>query len=68
MKEDRQRVTERRTGFICTELPFMAAAGLTVAQERRHIQDRRAGSVKLDWLDEEDKDQDPFQKEIPTCL
>lgn len=55
MKEDRQRVTERRTGFVCTELPFMAAAGLTVAQERRHIQDRRAGSVKHYSLDSEDK-------------
>jgi len=56
MKENKQRVTDRRTGFVCTELPFMATSGLSVALERRHSHDRRAGSIKFDWLDNKEKD------------
>jgi hypothetical protein len=55
MKDNKQRVTDRRTGFVCTELPVMATSGLSVALERRHIRDRRARSIKFAWLDKEEK-------------
>lgn len=56
MKASKQRITDRRTGFVCTELPFMATSGLSVALERRSSQDRRAGRIKFDWLDNKEKD------------
>jgi len=56
MKDNRAQVDDRREGFICTELPFMAATGLTVALERRHVPDRRVNSANSDLLDKEEKD------------
>jgi len=56
MKDNKQRDTDRRTGFVCTELPVMASTGLSVALERRHTRDRRAGSMKLDWPGKKEKD------------
>ena len=55
MKDNKQRVTDRRTGFVCTELPVMASTGLSVALERRHRRDRRAGRLKFDGRDREEK-------------
>jgi len=56
MKENRERVDDRRTGFVSTELPFMAAHGLTVALERRHIQDRRVNRGEFNRIDKGQKD------------
>jgi len=56
MKENRQHVDDRRTGFISTELPFMASGGLTVALERRLNQDRREGSSEFEWFDKKQRD------------
>ena len=56
MKDNKQRVTDRRTGFVCTELPVMATTGLSVALERRQIHVRRAGSMKLDWLGKKEEE------------
>ena len=55
MKDNKQRVTDRRTGFVCTELPVMASSGLSVALERRHVRDRRARSIEFDRLEKEGK-------------
>lgn len=56
MKENKARVNDRRTGFVCSELPFMATTGLTVAQERRHIQDRRADRIEYGNFKVKEKD------------
>jgi hypothetical protein len=56
MKENKHRADDRRTGFVCTELPFMAITGLSVALERRHIPDRRESSIRFGCFDKQAKD------------
>ena len=55
MQENKVRGSDRRTGFVCTELPYMTGAGLTVAMERRQRPDRRANRIRADWLDKHER-------------
>lgn len=56
MKKNRERVSDRREGFVCPELPFLQEHGLAVSQERRHLPGRRLSSINVGRIDAQGKD------------
>lgn len=56
MKKDRERVNDRREGFVSPELPFLQDHGLAIAQERRHHPDRRLNGINVGRIDAHGKD------------